>query len=95
MRKPSRELIDAHTTPKSELKHQNLSGQRCPICEKGFLRKIVENETFTHLGHEIEISDCISYKCSICQESIVDAVDHKRVGKLLKKWKKEHAGGNQ
>jgi YgiT-type zinc finger domain-containing protein len=63
--------------------------ERCPICGKGFLHKITEDKVFTYKGKELVVKNCVLYKCNICDEGIIDNTDHKRIGKLLKNFKKE------
>ena len=66
-----------------------MKDERCPICDKGFLRRVVQNETYTYKGVSKVIPDCISFKCTVCEETIMDKEDMKRSSKILKKFKRE------
>jgi HTH-type transcriptional regulator/antitoxin MqsA len=64
-----------------------MKGNICPICGKGILEKEVIEEKFAYKGETITIPNYITFKCNLCNETIVDKGTLKSSAKLLKNFK--------
>ncbi|RLB76522.1 MAG: hypothetical protein DRH06_05760 [Deltaproteobacteria bacterium] len=64
----------------------------CPICASDGLEKKETTEVFQYKGKSISIDNYVSYKCSVCEESIVDRDTLKKSGKILKDFEREIDG---
>lgn len=69
-----------------------MHAQKCPICEKGRLKKEVVSESFEYKGKTIVIPNYIKYRCDACGEAIVDNNTMQKSGKVLKEFKREVDG---
>jgi len=69
-----------------------MQAQRCPICDKGTLKKEVVSEPFEYKGQKITIPDYIKYRCNKCGEAIVDNGTLRESGKILKDFKRKVDG---
>jgi YgiT-type zinc finger domain-containing protein len=66
-----------------------MKSERCPICDKGTLKREVKDELFKYKGKNITIHDYVVHKCNACREAIVDNATLKASGKILKAFKHE------
>lgn len=69
-----------------------MHAQKCPICEKGSLKKEVVSESFEYKGKTIVIPNYIKYRCDACGEAIVDNNTMQKSGKVLKEFKRQVDG---
>ncbi|MDT8421563.1 MAG: type II toxin-antitoxin system MqsA family antitoxin [Desulfuromonadales bacterium] len=64
----------------------------CPICASEGLERKETRQIFEYKGKSIDIDKYIYYKCSVCEESIVDKDTLKRSGKVLKDFERKVDG---
>lgn len=69
-----------------------MKAQKCPICDKGTLKKEVVSELFEYKGQTIEIPNYIKYRCDVCGEAVVDNNTIRKSGKILKEFKRQVDG---
>lgn len=69
-----------------------MHGERCPICDKGTLKKEVVVEPFEYKGQKITIPNYIKYRCDKCGEAVVDNVTLRESGKILKDFQRQVDG---
>lgn len=62
---------------------------KCPICNKGTLKRKVIDEEFEYKGQKITLKDYVIYTCDHCGDSIVNKGTLKKSGKILKKFQRE------
>lgn len=65
---------------------------KCPVCGKGDLVKTVVEEKFEYKGKTKRISNYVVYRCSACEEEIVDKASLKKAGRILNQFKNEVDG---
>lgn len=70
----------------------DMKAQKCPMCDKGSLKKEIVTELFEYKGKTIEIPDYIKYRCDVCGEAIVDNNTIRKSGKILKEFKRRVDG---
>jgi len=69
-----------------------MQGERCPICDKGTLKKEVVSEPFEYKGQRIAVPDYVKYRCNKCGEAVVDNSTLRESGKILKDFKRRVDG---
>lgn len=63
---------------------------KCPICNKGTLKRKVIDEEFEYKGQKITIPNCVVYSCDICAEGLFfNKNTEKRISMILNEFKEE------
>jgi YgiT-type zinc finger domain len=61
-----------------------MNGETCPICGSGVLKKKKITATFKVGTRLVNIPNYIVYRCSTCEEDVVDNKTWESAGKILK-----------
>jgi YgiT-type zinc finger domain-containing protein len=61
-------------------------GDKCPVCGKGKLKKEVITETFEYCNRYCKIENYVIYKCSTCNEALVEDETAKRSSAIIRPW---------
>ena len=59
-------------------------GDRCPVCGTGTLSKETVTETFEYKGRRFDYPGYVVYKCTACNESVVDRATLKESGRAVR-----------
>lgn len=66
--------------------------ERCPICDKGTLKKQVKDKVFKYKGESITIPGYVTYNCDACEDAVVDNGTLRDSGKILKDFQRKVDG---
>lgn len=64
-----------------------MEAERCPICNQGTLKREVSDKVFEYGGDTVTIPAYVVYRCSACNDAVVDNETLKTSGHLLKAFK--------
>lgn len=66
-----------------------MESERCPICDQGTLKKETRDKVFEYRGDTVTIPAYVVYRCSACNDAVVDNETLKTSGHLLKAFQRE------
>jgi YgiT-type zinc finger domain-containing protein len=66
-----------------------MKAERCPICDQGTLKRELNDKVFEYGGDTVTIPDYVVYRCSACNDAVVDNETLKTSGHILNAFKNE------
>jgi HTH-type transcriptional regulator/antitoxin MqsA len=70
----------------------NMKEEKCPICEKGTLKRQVKDKVFKYKGESITIPGYVTYNCDVCGDAVVDNGTLRESGRILKDFQRQVDG---